>query len=361
MRSSLVSIIVPCYNYGHFLQETLDSIYAQSHEKIEIIVVNDGSSDNTSSVMEANKNRIRQVHQNNMGLSEARNSAIKEAKGDYLIFLDSDDLLTKNHLKKSVEYLDANPSCPGTVCHNIQFGLSHSGKASIKNEWPLPKNPKNLEAIFCFRNIAPPHAYTIRRELASITGTFDPAMKACEDYDYWFRYFSQHGAPSIIDSTVMYRQHSHSMSKKYDRQFYFDHVMSEKIFARITDNSTHIFGHQKETELKCKLLYSNLASSIKNMRNNIRINQPNIADKCEHLAEKISSELLQVEFEKNELFTLIIKKCTKRYNPNIHKKIPNTLFSRDKKNQDHDLSSIKKLMIEIKFQLKKIRYLLDSA
>jgi glycosyltransferase involved in cell wall biosynthesis len=106
---TLVSIIVPCYNYGYFLPETLDSILAQSYTKWECIIVDDGSTDNTKDVATTyliTDQRFRYIYQNNRGLSAARNTGIKLSKGSYIQFLDADDLLQEKKLESQICFLE---------------------------------------------------------------------------------------------------------------------------------------------------------------------------------------------------------------------------------------------------------------
>lgn len=106
----LISVIVVTYNRAHYIQEALDSIRRQTFKDYEIIVVDDGSTDNTKEVLESYKD-IRYIYQEHGGISKARNTAVKAAKGKWIATLDSDDLWKEDKLQKQVDYLAVHPEC----------------------------------------------------------------------------------------------------------------------------------------------------------------------------------------------------------------------------------------------------------
>lgn len=101
----LVSVIIPCYNYGRFLAEAIDSVLRQTHLATEIVVVDDGSVDDTRAVA-ASYPQVRYIYQENQGLSAARNTGIENSAGTYITFLDADDWLFPDALAINVQYLD---------------------------------------------------------------------------------------------------------------------------------------------------------------------------------------------------------------------------------------------------------------
>jgi glycosyltransferase involved in cell wall biosynthesis len=107
-KEPLVSIVITCHNYGRFLKEAIDSCLHQSYQNIEIIVIDDGSTDNTSEVSKTYKNKIRYFYQNNRGVAEARNNGVNKTKGHYVVFLDADDLLKPNYIKDCCEVINSN-------------------------------------------------------------------------------------------------------------------------------------------------------------------------------------------------------------------------------------------------------------
>src|SRR5919112_291203 len=106
----LVSVVIPCYNQAHFLGEAIESVLAQSYPNFEIIVVDDGSTDDTSEVA-GRYPKVRLVRQENQGLSGARNAGLARSEGEYVVFLDADDRLLPEALETGLEYLDAHSEC----------------------------------------------------------------------------------------------------------------------------------------------------------------------------------------------------------------------------------------------------------
>lgn len=105
-----VSVLIPTYNCGRFLSQAIESVLSQSYTDYEIIVVDDGSTDNTAQVA-ALYPQIKYIHRDHSGVSATRNAAIEAASGEIIVFLDADDMWTKNKLELQVDYLDKNPDC----------------------------------------------------------------------------------------------------------------------------------------------------------------------------------------------------------------------------------------------------------
>ena len=117
----LVSIIIPCYNAEKTLEKTLESIFNQTYNNYEIIVVNDGSTDETSDILNVYKNKIKVINQENKGAAATRNRGFKESKGQYLLFCDADVILKSSILEKMVNTLEEHVSVSYCYC-NFRFG-----------------------------------------------------------------------------------------------------------------------------------------------------------------------------------------------------------------------------------------------
>ncbi len=139
MKSPLVSIVIPTYNQPFFLREALDSVFAQTFKDYEIIVVNDGSTDDTAEQLKQYANRIRVITQDNQGIGRARNRGMDEAAGRYIAFLDHDDLWHPQKLEIQVAYMREHPECVGSsvpfayssMPHKISFDLDIRGGDGI--------------------------------------------------------------------------------------------------------------------------------------------------------------------------------------------------------------------------------------
>jgi glycosyltransferase involved in cell wall biosynthesis len=241
-----VSVILPSYNYGHFLTAALDSVLAQSIPDLEIVAVDDGSVDDTEKIVQQYRGRIRYVYQENAGLSSARNTGIVRSTGEFLLFLDADDILGPNVLSKQLNFLLQNPHVNVAVCRNKLFRQTNSNGAPKSNgEWGLYQ--KSLNVHLCYFNIAPPHAYMLRRDVVIQTGFFDTELKACEDYDFWLRAAIQGNGPVFNDDGVVYyRKHPQSMSANERNQTLHDGLLHYKLAELLADNHQFPFKFRLE-------------------------------------------------------------------------------------------------------------------
>ena len=179
-----VSIIIPTYNRLPMLKEAVDSALSQNFEDMELIVVDDGSTDGTSEAMNRYGGRVKLIeHSENRGVSAARNRGILHVRGKYIGFLDSDDLWGKGKLKIQVTFLDDNPHYP--ICYTDEIWVRKGKRVN-----PMLKHAKYSGWIFekCLPlcTISPSYAM-MRRTLFSKVGLFDEALPVCEDYDFWLR------------------------------------------------------------------------------------------------------------------------------------------------------------------------------
>jgi glycosyltransferase involved in cell wall biosynthesis len=116
MKPCTVSLIIPTYNYARCLHEAIESALAQTHPRVEIIVVDDGSTDDTPTVLAKYHGRITGLRQTNRGLAAARNTGLRVAGGDYVAFLDADDVMASNKLAEQAAVLDSDPKIGWTYC-----------------------------------------------------------------------------------------------------------------------------------------------------------------------------------------------------------------------------------------------------
>lgn len=207
---SLISIILPVYNGEEFLKETIDSVINQTFQDWELIVVNDGSTDSTEKIADdygKYDSRIKVISQSNLGLSSARNTGFAHCKGEVIGFLDADD-----------KYL---PECLTIISNRFRspdLDLLISGYFYFQDSISLHTHNFQEKQIspnsLIQRNMAPPVAYFIRRELANKLEGFDPTLKSCEDWDFWIR-AGKIGAKiyTIPEVLVGYRYVPNSMSR----------------------------------------------------------------------------------------------------------------------------------------------------
>jgi len=239
-----ISIIIPTYNYAHFLDAAIDSAQAQAAQDVavEIIVVDDGSTDDTPHVLEKYQNAITVITQDNMGLSAARNTGIAQAKGNFLCFLDADDILGPGTLTAQLNVLAHEPDAHVAVCRNRLFAeTDHTGNPIPIGEWSL--FARQLETHLHHYNIAPPHAFLVRR--SALAGTrFDPTLPACEDHWFWLSLAAQgRRFVSNRQGTVYYRRHAQSMSHKKEQQLQADAAVHQRTFQLLQRLATPSAEH----------------------------------------------------------------------------------------------------------------------
>lgn len=208
MSTSLVSAVIPCFNQAHFLGEAIDSLLAQTYPDIEIIVVDDGSTDNTAEVASRNAN-VRLMRQQNSGLAAARNSGIRASRGEYLVFLDADDRLLPNAVEAGFNCLQEQPS--SVFAWGRYRRLAPDGSAIVATRYtPLGHDP--YAELLRGNHIAMHATVIYRRSILDSTGGFDVSLPACEDYDLYLRITRQHKIAYHDQVIAEYRRHETNMS-----------------------------------------------------------------------------------------------------------------------------------------------------
>ena len=206
-----VSVIIPAYNAITYLPETLESVLQQTFTDFEVLIVDDGSSDNI--VQWANgltDDRVKFISQSNEGVSTARNLAISEARGDYIAFLDADDLWDKTKLEKQAQFLDDNPTVGLVATWMILTDEQGNPGAEVKIDFEQGNIRKQLIEISLIPCGSIP---MVRRVCFDNVGVFDPTLRFGEDWEMWTRIAADYDFGLIKEILVYYRQHSKNSSK----------------------------------------------------------------------------------------------------------------------------------------------------
>lgn len=148
--SPRVSVLIPCYNVGHFLAEAIDSVLAQTFQDFEILVVDDGSEDNTAEVA-ARYPRVRYIYNRHSGISVSRNLALSQARGEFVVFLDADDMWTADKLEKQVDYMDSHPDCQLVYTLAENFFDGDPANMTERQEELLHTNTDSCLVTCCIR------------------------------------------------------------------------------------------------------------------------------------------------------------------------------------------------------------------
>lgn len=202
----IISVIIPCYNHGRYLQEAIDSVNSQQGVHTEIIVVDDGSSDNTKEVAQANKNVVYQ-HQTNAGLSAARNTGIRISSGDYLLFLDADDWLLPGALQTNQKLLEEHPDA-AFVSGGHEKVFMATGNRALEC---IPVTEHHYLHLLQGNYIGM-HATVLYRRTIFNTFSFDETLRACEDYDLYLTIARDHKVLHHTKPIAAYRIHGANMS-----------------------------------------------------------------------------------------------------------------------------------------------------
>lgn len=212
-----VSVIIPAYNYARFLLDALNSALGQNYSPLEIIVVDDGSTDETASVLGGITDpRLRIIRQPNAGLSAARNTGIREAKYSFIAFLDADDRWADGFLSVTMSRFRELPD---------DFAIVATGSQRMTVDGQLVEQPRTLvhpppilrAGDFILVNRMFPSAVVARRSALLECGGFDTKLRSSEDRDMWIRITTRHRAAHIPKTFAHIRRHGENMSKNAGR------------------------------------------------------------------------------------------------------------------------------------------------
>jgi glycosyltransferase involved in cell wall biosynthesis len=219
----LVSIIIPAFNYGRFITTAVESALSQTYLPVEVIVVDDGSTDNTRELLARYGNRLKYIYQDNKGLSAARNTGIRAAKGEWIALLDADDVWHQQKLKVQLK----------SIAGWQDIGLIGSScVAELPKE--LEPNPKVEELSvrdFVLSSRFGPSGALIRRSCFEKVGLFDESLRAVEDRDMWLRLAVAYPCVRVLSPCWWYRQHQGQMNRHADRMFTNYKRVLDKFFA----------------------------------------------------------------------------------------------------------------------------------
>ena len=223
-----VSVVIPTYNSVRYLTEAVDSVLAQTFRDLEVIVVDDGSTDETELVMRRYPEPVRYIRQKNAGVAEARNRGIREASGRYIAFLDADDTWYPHKLERQLAELRRRPDC--RFCYSaftvVDPDLAPLGiRGSERRGSPL-------EDLLLRGNVIGSICTVLcERELLESSGGFDPELSQCADWDMWVRLATATPFAYVDEPLVTYRHHDGNMSRSAPLLEHDSLVVLEKGFS----------------------------------------------------------------------------------------------------------------------------------
>jgi len=183
MKQPLVSVIMPTYNRAWALKTAIDSVLFQNYSNIELIVIDDGSRDNTEELLNGYKNQIRVLTQENAGVSAARNRGIEKSRGEFIALLDSDDSWDKRKIFCQMDFFMANPEA--LICQTQEVWIRNHKRVNPKIKHKKPSGMIFEQSLnLC---LVSPSAVMMKREIFELKGYFNEKFLVCEDYDLWLR------------------------------------------------------------------------------------------------------------------------------------------------------------------------------
>lgn len=206
MSQLLVSVIIPNYNYGRYLSEAIDSVLEQTYSNIEIIVVDDGSTDNSIEILAKYEIKgVKVIQQTNRGVGAARNTGATESKGEYIAFLDADDIWNHTKIEKQLKVFTGDIGL-------VTCGMREFESSSNKTLAYLMSNKTNwnaLDTLFFNYPVVSGSAILVRRSTYDAVGGFDERkeMHPSEDWEFFYRVVENAKVVSLPEVLVSYRNH----------------------------------------------------------------------------------------------------------------------------------------------------------
>jgi glycosyltransferase involved in cell wall biosynthesis len=251
-ENPVVSVIIPVFNRAWCLEMTLRSVWDQTFKNFEVIVVDDGSTDDLSALM----HQFQQVRfhrwEDNRGVSAARNQGIAMARGEWICFLDSDDRWVANKLQVQVDWMQAHPECP--ACYTDEIWIRNGVRVN-------PKNKHRKYSGDIFRHCLPlciisPSSIMMRASVLEEIGGFDTDLAACEDYDLWLRLASRYPVDFIPEQLMIKTGgHGDQLSQKYRGMDRFRVYALEKILKQGTLSPQQRIWVLEALIKKCSILH----------------------------------------------------------------------------------------------------------
>jgi len=196
-----VSVVLPTFNRGWVVTEAVESVLGQDYANLELIVVDDGSTDNTNDLLSTFEDRITVIRQPNRGVSAARNAGVRASTGELIALLDSDDTWLPGKVTAQVTFFSTHPDV--LVCQTEEVWIRNGVRVN-----PGKRHRKEAGMIF-ERSLAlclvSPSAVMMRRSLLDQVGLFDESLPACEDYDLWLRIAWKHPIHLINQALIVKR------------------------------------------------------------------------------------------------------------------------------------------------------------
>jgi len=259
-----ISVIMPVFNREHLVRPALESVLAQSYKPCQIIVVDDGSTDGTAAILGDFSPEVTVLRQSNQGPYPARNLALKHASGDYLAFIDSDDLWTPRKLEKQVSILDQHPQV-GLVFSNGELLYARPATSAQPNaffEIHLPARGSVFSALVK-TNFIPQSSVLVRRKCFDEAGPFFEIPLAA-DYHKWLQIALRYDFEYIDEMLIRYRVHPGNISRDRAKKYRALNAVYAHLLASTADESARRILNRRilQSEYELALVERNLRRTI---------------------------------------------------------------------------------------------------
>jgi glycosyltransferase involved in cell wall biosynthesis len=223
-----VSVVIPAYNAMNYLLKTLESVLRQTFTDFEVLIINDGSSDNIVEwASELANPRVKLISQPNQGVSVARNTGIAHTQGEYIAFLDADDLWEPTKLEKQVCCLEENPAVGLVYTWTALIDQSSNPMGKV---WVSDLEGNVWQQIVVKDMISNGSSPMVRRSCFETVGVFDPKLSSAEDRDMWIRIAARYPFAVVKEPLTLYRRHPNNMTTNRQKIITQLHQVFEKAF-----------------------------------------------------------------------------------------------------------------------------------
>ena len=227
-RKPTVSVVIPTYNRAALLREALESVFAQSFSDYEVIVVDDGSTDGTPRMIEQYADRVLYIWQENRGAAEARNRGTAAARGEWIAFLDSDDMWHREKLARCLER--AGSEAEAAIIFHPMVEIDDAGRR-VRGRSKRAVEGRIVDELFAHCFVHTP-TVVVRRKVLEEVGGFDSELTVCEDYQLWLRMALRHAFSMVAEPLALRRLHQKRLSKS---TMYRNMVLRAEMLERFYD------------------------------------------------------------------------------------------------------------------------------
>jgi glycosyltransferase involved in cell wall biosynthesis len=278
-----VSVIITCYNYGRYLTEAIDSVLKQTYRNYEVIIINDGSTDNSDDIINSyviQSNKIRYYKQNNQGQARAKNKGIQMSLGKYVAFLDADDIWKNDIIEKRLLlFKDENVGVVFTKADYIDR-TSKRVKLKLSGKYLVPSRG-NVTKKLIFDNFVPFSSAMVRNECFFTIGMFDEKLEMAIDWDLWLRISTKYQFDFVGEHLLLYRVgHEGQLSRNIEKRLVcidkilqkfateYPQILPWKIYYKKNSYSYYnrgIYFSKKDLDLSNKYFKLAIQSDNKNL------------------------------------------------------------------------------------------------